>query len=272
MLGQVLTRAIRSQTLDDIVDAMGHAHVVHHLAQHSGGGRGLLGGLDHHRVAAGERRADLPRHQQKRQVPRADHPENAARLADRVVERAVTGGRILLERLGRESLQEFGEDREVGRAAGNIDMGGQVHRLAGIGNLGFEEFVEPGIDPVGDRAQHLRAGFDRELAPLAVQRIPGRDNRLVDQVPVRFMNLGFEPARRRVDVFEFALAARYIGAIDEVPHFLDVAQLPSPRQVMEFGADHRRGPIPGHALAIVGPLSGQPMSGRGRLARRIPHP
>ncbi len=71
MLGQELAGRVRPEAVHDVVDALRHAGLVHHLAEQGRGQRRLLGRLDDDGVAAGERRADLPGHQQERQVPRA---------------------------------------------------------------------------------------------------------------------------------------------------------------------------------------------------------
>ena len=63
MFGQELAGGVRPETVHDVVDALGNADLVHDFAEQSGGERGFLGGFDHHCVAAGERRADLPGHQ-----------------------------------------------------------------------------------------------------------------------------------------------------------------------------------------------------------------
>ena len=81
MAGEELAGRIRTETVHHVVDALGHAHRVHHLAEQRGGLRRLLGRLDHHGVAAGQRRADLPGHQHERRVPRADHADHALGLA-----------------------------------------------------------------------------------------------------------------------------------------------------------------------------------------------
>ena len=79
MARQELAGRIGAETMHDVVDTGRHADGVHHLAEQRRGGRCLFGRLHHHGVAAGERGADLPRHEQQRQVPRADHRDDPER-------------------------------------------------------------------------------------------------------------------------------------------------------------------------------------------------
>ena len=144
MLGQELAGRIRPEAVHDIVDALRHAGLVHHLAEQRGGQRRLLRRLDHHRVAAGERRADLPGHQQQRQVPRRDHRDHALRPAQAVVERALAVRRRQDEGLGRDVLHRVGEHLEIGGAARNVEVAGEARRLAGVEAFGGEEIVEAG--------------------------------------------------------------------------------------------------------------------------------
>jgi hypothetical protein len=50
------------------------------LGEHQRGERGGLGGLEHDRVAGGERRGDLPRGHEQREVPRDHRADHAERL------------------------------------------------------------------------------------------------------------------------------------------------------------------------------------------------
>jgi hypothetical protein len=72
MRGQELAGRVRSEAMDDVVDALGNANLVHHFAEQRGGARRIFRRLDDHGVAAGQRRAYFPGHQQQRQIPRTD--------------------------------------------------------------------------------------------------------------------------------------------------------------------------------------------------------
>ena len=63
-------------------------------ARRSGGEGSELGRLDHDRVAARERGAELPRCDVEREVPGDDQPDDAERLAERHVDAACDGNRL----------------------------------------------------------------------------------------------------------------------------------------------------------------------------------
>ena len=76
--------AVSPKPGDHVDHAVGHAGLGDQLGQPQRGQRGLLGRLEHHGVAGGQRRAELPRGHQQREVPRDDLPDDADRLAQRV--------------------------------------------------------------------------------------------------------------------------------------------------------------------------------------------
>ncbi|MPM55857.1 hypothetical protein SDC9_102654 [bioreactor metagenome] len=144
--GEERPRRIHAKAVDDVVNPLGHAHLVHHLAQQRGrAGRGLRR-LDHHRVAAGQRWSAFPGHQQQRQIPRADDGDDATRHAHAIAARRLAVGRAHLERFGGRILDGVCEHLEVGRAARNVHMRCEVRRLARVGNLGLKEVVEAVVD------------------------------------------------------------------------------------------------------------------------------
>ena len=82
--------------------------------------RRLLGGLQHHGVAGGERGRDLPRGHQQRVVPRRDGADDAERLAQHQVHDAGFGVRD----------RAFDLVDAFGHEADGVDHRGQVHRRA----------------------------------------------------------------------------------------------------------------------------------------------
>ena len=120
--GEPFARRIRSETVNDVEDARGHADRVHHLGEQRRRRRRLLGRLGDHRVPARECWRDLPREQEERQVPGRNDADHAMGLSHRVVERSATIGRIHLEAIGSCCLHQVGEQAKVGRAARNIDL------------------------------------------------------------------------------------------------------------------------------------------------------
>ena len=65
----------------DVHHAVGNAGFLNQFAQQKRGERSLLGGLQHDRAARGQRRAQLPRRHQQREIPRNDLPDHADGLA-----------------------------------------------------------------------------------------------------------------------------------------------------------------------------------------------
>ena len=71
---------------DDVDHARREARFLHQLAEPQRRQRRLLGRLEHDRAAGRQRRAELPRRHQQREVPRDDLADHADRLAQRVGE------------------------------------------------------------------------------------------------------------------------------------------------------------------------------------------
>ncbi len=78
----------------DVHHAVRDAGLRHDLGEAESGERRLLGRLDDARVAARERRSDLPRGDHQREVPRRDQAADADGLALRVVEDPSEGERV----------------------------------------------------------------------------------------------------------------------------------------------------------------------------------
>ena len=68
---------------DDVDDARRQVGLLADLGEEQRGERGGLGRLEHHGVAAGQRRRDLPRQHQQREVPRDDLAGDARAAAGR---------------------------------------------------------------------------------------------------------------------------------------------------------------------------------------------
>ena len=165
MAGEELARRAGAEAVNHVVDTGGDADLGHHLAQQRRGLRGLFRWLHDDRVAAGKRRPHLPRHEKQRQVPRTDDRNHALRYTQRVVDRARAIGGAHREEFAGHILHHIGKDLEVGRTARNVQMAGQTHRLARIGYLGLQEVVEPAVDLIGDRIEHLCALGDIHPTP-----------------------------------------------------------------------------------------------------------
>ena len=132
--------------------------------------------LDHRAVAGGERRRDLPRGHQQREVERDDLPDDAERLVE------VVGDSVLssISEIGPSSARiSAGEVAEV--VDRQRDVGGErlAHRLAVLLALGDREHLEVGLDRVGDRVRAPRARSAGErLAPGVLGGVRGVEREL----------------------------------------------------------------------------------------------
>src|SRR6185295_17274821 len=203
------------EPVDDVVDALGDADVVHDLAEQGGGRGGDLRRLDDHGVAAGERGTGLPRHQQQRQVPRRDDADDATGAAYAVIERTQAVRGVHAERLGGMLAEHIGEGREVGPTPGNVDVAGDRVGLAGVQDLRLEEVVEPPVDAVGDRTDHRGALRLRHLAPRAAEGGTGSCDRGVHLGLAGGVGLGGDLTGDRVQDVERVARLDEL-AIDEV--------------------------------------------------------
>ena len=84
----------RARPGDDLEQALGQPGLERELAEAHRRERGELGGLEHDRVAGGERRREAPRRDRHREVPRHDDADDAVRLVEGDIEAA--GDRDLL--------------------------------------------------------------------------------------------------------------------------------------------------------------------------------
>jgi hypothetical protein len=89
-----------AEAVDDVEHAR-RQQVADQLGEQQDRRGGLLGGLEDDAVAGGERRGELPRGHEQREVPRDDLPDDAERLLEVVatVSSSSSGGRALLARM-----------------------------------------------------------------------------------------------------------------------------------------------------------------------------
>jgi hypothetical protein len=178
-----------------------------------GGQRGELGRLEHHGVAGGQGRGELPGLQHERGVPRRDEPGDADRLAVHVVDLRAGDLHGVVE-LGHDQVRE--EAEVLGRAQG-LALG------LGDGQAGVEgfEFGEPGflgLDGVGDLVQDPGAFARLHLRPRAVdERLAGSGDGEVDVFLLAGGGGGVVGVGDRVQDVE-GLAAHGVNelAVDEV--------------------------------------------------------
>ena len=128
------------------------------LGEHQRGERGGLGGLEHDRVAAGERRRDLPRGHEQREVPRDHRADHAERLRCRAEAR-------VLQLVGPARVVE-----QVRRRGRDVDVAGLADRLAVVERLQHGQLAGAlGHDP-RDPEQVLGALGARHRAPHLARR------------------------------------------------------------------------------------------------------
>ena len=200
-------------------------HHVHHTVGDSGlgdqpgqpqrGQRGLLGGLEHHGVPGRQRRGQLPRGHQQREVPRDDLPDHADRLAQRIG--MEVGARHVRHRdvdcvaldLGRPPghvVEHVRGQRHVGRL-------GHRERLAVVQRLQLGQLIQVLQDQVADPPDNpapLRRGHPAPRAP--IERGARRPYCPVDVLGVPLGHPGEGLARRRVGGLE-RLARRSVGPL-----------------------------------------------------------
>ena len=119
----------RAVGLDQVEDAVGQAGVPAQLGQGLGGGRGALGRLPDDRVAAQQRRDQVPGRHRHREVAGGDHRRHPDRLAE--------GEQLLVRHLARHRLAVEPPALAGEEVAGVDDLGdlapGLGQRLADLG-------------------------------------------------------------------------------------------------------------------------------------------
>ena len=171
--------------------------------QHVDAQRGLLGRFEHHAVAGGQRRGELPGGHQDREVPRDDLPHHAQRLVEMV------GRRVFVD-LGAGAFlgtDAAGEVAEVVGGQRDIGVERLAHRLAVVPGLGDGEHLQVLLDTVGDLQQDQRTSLHAGLAP-GIGGGMGGVQRLLDVGGVGARKLGDGLAVDRGKVGEVLTAGR----------------------------------------------------------------
>ena len=184
---------------DDVDDARREVGLLADLGEEQRGERRGLGGLEHHGVAGGERRRDLPRQHEQREVPRDDLRGDAERLR-------VGSEPGVLELVGPAGVVEEvrGDERDV-------DVARLLDRLAVVEGLEHRELARALLHEAGDAEEVLRALGAGGLRPHAgVGAARGRHGP-VDVGVARHGDLGEHLLGGRVDALE-----RRAGAVDEL--------------------------------------------------------
>jgi hypothetical protein len=166
------------------------------LGETQRGQRRQLRRLEHDRVAAGERRAELPRRDVEREVPRRDQPDDAERLAERHVDAARDGDRLAVVLVDRARV-------EVEHLRDHADLAARAaDRLAGVARLDPRQLLVMLFDERREAAQQPGPVGRCDGAPGGERRPCPRDG-----------GVGLLDARRR-DVGERLLG----GGIEDRGH------------------------------------------------------
>jgi ParB family chromosome partitioning protein len=150
---------------EDVQDALGQPRLERQVSQPQCRERCQLCRLQHDRVAARERRRDLPRRDVEREVPGHDRGDDAERLPEGHVDAARDRDRlavVLVDRSGVE-VEDLRHHRHL--AAGARD------RLADVPRLDARELLGVLLDERRQAAQEARAVGRRD-------RAPGREGRM----------------------------------------------------------------------------------------------
>ena len=163
---------------DDVDHAGRQVGLLADLGEQQRGQRRGLGRLEHDGVAAGQRRRDLPRQHQQREVPRDD----LAGDAERPRVRPEAG---VLELVGPAGVVE-----EVRRRQRDVDVAGLLDRLAVVDRLQHGELAAALLDDPGDPEEVLAPLPARHPAPDPVVGPAGGPDGRVDVGLVGLGDLG----------------------------------------------------------------------------------
>ena len=168
---------------DDVDHARRQARLGHDLGEEQGGQAGVRSRLEHNGVAHRNRRGDLPRQHQQREIPRDDLPDHADRL---VV--AQFGFHQL--RPARIIVKVTGEQRHV-------DIARFADRLAVVHGFEHRQQAVMFLNVAGDGIQITGTHNARGLAPRPERRTCRGDSR-IDFFLSRLHGLGQQFAIGRV--------------------------------------------------------------------------
>src|SRR5438874_2283364 len=145
---------------DDVDDAGRQLRLTQDVAEQERAERRRLGRLQDDGVPCGERRRDLPREHQQREVPGNDLARDADRPRPPVRERVLE-----LVRPACVVEEVRGREREV-------DVARLPDRLAAVQRFEHRELARPLLEGAPDPEQVLRALGGRDLRPAVVERPP----------------------------------------------------------------------------------------------------
>jgi ParB family chromosome partitioning protein len=141
-----------TEAVDDVERAFGQ-DVGDQFGQHQDRHRRLFGGLEHHAVAGGQGRGQLPRRHQQREVPRDDLADHAQRLV------IVIGDGVVVDFAQRAFLaaDARGEIAEVVDRQRHVGCGRLADRLAVVDGFDHRQHVEVVFHPLRHLEQDVGA-------------------------------------------------------------------------------------------------------------------
>jgi hypothetical protein len=175
---------------DDVDHTGRQVGLLADLRERQRGQRGGLRRLEHDRVAAGQRRCDLPGQHQQREVPRDDLGGHAERPGVRP------------EAGMSQFVGPAGVVEEMRRHQGHVDIARLADRLAVVDRLQHRQLTRPLLHDPGDPVQVLGPLPTRHGRPDVVERLPSRRDGRVDVFGRRLHDLGQHLFRRGVDGLE----------------------------------------------------------------------
>ena len=178
---------------------VGHTRLLGQPRQPQGRQRGLLGRLHHDRAAGGKGRAPLPRHHQDRKVPGNDLPGHAHRFPPRVTEVVA----VHRDCLALDLVSPSGVVAERVEGERDVSRAGVAHRLAVVERLERREFIDLGLDQVGESHHDPAAVAGVHSRPRSlVKRLPSGADGEFDIGGVTLRHLGDHFLRGRVERLE----------------------------------------------------------------------
>ena len=241
---------------DDVHDARRQVGLAHDVREEIGGQRGRARRLQHDRVPRRQRRRDLPRQHQQREVPWDDLGDDADRA--RV---AVREG--VFELVGPARVVE-----EVRRGERHVDVAALLDRLSGVHALDDGELPRALLHDPRDPVEVLRPLTARQLRPARPMRLLCRGDGATD---VRL---------RRVGDLRQRLLGRGVDDGERLPWLRRAELVPDEEAVLGLDPDVigrlRRGGVLPRVLARCEAPRGRrgPRLGllRERHAARLSHP
>ena len=141
---------------------------VHSLASSHGRARGLLGRLEHHGVAGGQGRGQLPGGVLDGEVPGDDGGADPDRLAAQVVVAGAGGDGERQGQLGREPGRQLGVGPEGEHRPGDVGGPGLADGAARVADLQVDQAGGLLLELGRDRLEHRRPPLRLEARPAAV--------------------------------------------------------------------------------------------------------